>query len=44
MWDQAGPVIRALVARVDSEGIPDITDPWPVKDVSLSACSPAPTV
>jgi chitin synthase len=33
MWDQAGPIIKALVARVDSDGIPDIDDPWPVKDI-----------
>jgi len=35
MWDTVDPVVRALVSRADSNGIPDIDDPWPTKDVSL---------
>ncbi|KAJ4313486.1 hypothetical protein N0V94_006923 [Neodidymelliopsis sp. IMI 364377] len=33
MWDQLGPIVGALAARADNNGIPDIDDPWPTKDI-----------
>lgn len=34
------PSLMGLVARADENGIPDITDPWPTKDVSVSPAKP----
>ena len=36
MWNYIEPVVRALATRADDQGIPDITDPWKTKDVSLA--------
>ena len=33
MWEQVGMLARAA----NADGVPAITDPWPVKDVSWQA-------